>query len=77
MLEKLRAWLLGSVLWPEISLVRLQPGDVIVYRTDEVLDERQREAAIVYLQREFPGHRVLVVDAGGELQILRPEGADA
>jgi hypothetical protein len=70
MLEKLRAWLMGSPLWQGVAVVRLEPGDVIVYRTDEHLDDRQRELCIVHLKREFPGHRVLVVDGGGELQII-------
>lgn len=71
----LRASLNGQVhFFPEVSVLRLQPGDVLVVKFD-AQDATREYLSLLQDQMEalFPGHRVVVM-RGCEVEVLR--GAD-
>lgn len=56
-----------------VRLLRPQPGDIIVYRTDKMLSHDHAVNVHRSLVDLFPGHRCGIIDAGAELVIVRPE----
>ena len=71
-MHKLWAWLFGMRPWQGIVVARIEPGDTVIYRTEEILEDKQRDYVLNFLRKEFPEQRVLVVDGGDELQVIRP-----
>ncbi len=55
-----------------IRAMQLEPGDVLVYQTEEQLSDQQQELVMQILGREFAGVRILVIENGAELQAFRP-----
>lgn len=56
----------------DISRVRMHPGDVVIVK---VADHLTRERALILrerVQKVFPGHEVVVLDGGMDLQVARP-----
>lgn len=58
--------------WPrrEIRRVRIQPGDVIVLRTDAHITAAVGERIVTDLKDIFPGHKVIILPEGNRLQIV-------
>lgn len=54
-----------------VEVLRLDPGDVVVYRSREVLDPSTVEAIAEALRDLFPLNRVAVLDAGASLTPIR------
>lgn len=56
----------------DLSRLDLRPGDVLVFRHEK----RISQASVRYIKDEcakaIPGHRVMVLDDGLELAVLRP-----
>lgn len=63
----------------DIATMRLQPGDVIVVRVESHLTSSQSVMLRDHVNAHFPGFKVLVLDAGMELQVARRHepGADS
>lgn len=53
----------------------LQPGDVIVLRSSVDLNMQQADLIRVRAERQFSGHRCLVLGPHMELEVVRPEPA--
>lgn len=56
---------------PAVKLLRLEAGDVLVVETDQIVSNKSSARIRSYLEREFPGHRALVFDAGAKLKVAR------
>ncbi len=55
------------------TVVRVRPGDVLLFRCPGHLNQAQREGCIEVLDRVFPDHESLILDGGQDLAVLRPE----
>lgn len=55
-----------------LSVVKIEPGDVLVFRSPNVLSLRQIEYLSEAVKREFPDVRCMVLSEGVELGIVRP-----
>lgn len=60
----------------EIQHVRLHPGDVIVITVAEHLTVESAGMIRRHVERVFPDHASLVLDAGMRLEVARREKAD-
>jgi hypothetical protein len=67
-----RLWTLLALL-PRVRILSVRPGDVLVLKTDRALSEEETHLAREILQREFPGHRGIILDDGAELEVVRAE----
>lgn len=57
-----------------IDVARLQPGDVILFRTPNLMSGEQRQRIVALLEQLFPDHESLILEAGQDIAVLRPEG---
>lgn len=66
----------GLELINRIDVLALQPGDVLVLRSEELIRPEFKLYLEKQLRRRFPEHQVIVIDGGVELMVLReePEG---
>ena len=55
----------------DMAVLDLKPGDTIVLRSEKMLDQQQYDTIKTLVAAEFPGHRVVVLDGGLELSLLR------
>lgn len=55
------------------TVLRLQPGDTIVFRTPDHLTEQQYRDIHDRTTSQFPGHKVAVLEGGLEIGIIRPD----
>jgi hypothetical protein len=60
---------------PEVKVLRLQPGDVLVAKVDPDTRPEALEQLRKRLELEFPGQKILVC-SGVELEVARPEQFD-
>ena len=58
-----------------VQVLSLRPGDMLVFRAPGLLAEQQRLLIREQLETVFSGRRVLVIDGGSELQVVREEKA--
>lgn len=59
----------------EINVMHLQPGDMLVLKADWALNKMHQEAMIGQLKSLVPdGVKVMVLDKGLSLEVLRGEG---
>lgn len=56
----------------EIRALRLEPGDVVVLQVPHSITREQAEELAERLSGAFDGHRVVVIDGGARLGLLRP-----
>lgn len=56
----------------DISRVRMHPGDVVIIRVPDRLTVTQVNVLRERVATFFPGHEVLVLDGGLDLQVARP-----
>jgi len=55
------------------SVVRVRPGDVLLFRCPERLTDARRAHATKVLNEVFPNHETMILDGGQDVAILRPE----
>lgn len=72
---------MASVELPEgvksVEVLRLEPGDWLVCRCDQPLNEHQRMHVMEEVKRAYGWDNVTVANPGFTLQVLRKEEADA
>lgn len=66
----------AGVVIPSVSVLSLRPDDVLVLSVKHRLNLQQREALRAAVGQAVPGHRVLVLEDGMGLEVLR-QGAEA
>jgi hypothetical protein len=55
----------------DISVARMQPGDVVVYRSRDRLNYNRSRAIHDQLHALFPDHEVAICEAGDAIEIVR------
>jgi len=58
-----------------VKVISLRPNDVLVFRCEKFLNRQQTEDITQYLRHKLPDIRVLIVDGGTDLDVIRKEGA--
>lgn len=59
---------------PEVRILRLQEGDVLLFQTPGRLTDEESADMVDRIQAVFPGHRGLVLENGVELTVARIGG---
>lgn len=59
-----------------VRVLRLEPGDTLVLAYPDHLTVEMAEHLKEKLQREFPGHKAIVLDGGASFDVLRAEQSD-
>ena len=57
---------------PAIDYLRLEPGDVLVFKYSQSLSDSQRKALEDYVKSCFPGHDYMILEREMDLQVVRP-----
>ena len=57
----------------ESAVVRVRPGDVILFRCPQALSPAARERATGVLNAVFPDHETMILDGGQDIAVLRPK----
>jgi hypothetical protein len=57
----------------EATVLRLEPGDVIVYKAQRALTQDTQAWIQETLASTFPGHKVVILDDRGDLTVVRPD----
>lgn len=57
----------------DVYCLALHPGDTVVLKVDSRLSDTAAYSLRKALQSEFPGHKVLVLQAGMDIGVLSPE----
>jgi hypothetical protein len=60
---------------PEVRLLRVRPGDVVVIRLQGLVDLDVMDAMAKSMKALFPGNEVVVLEDGAEIEVLRKDGA--
>ena len=60
---------------PEVRILRLQPGDVLVFSCEKFMDDAEVDRIRQQTAARFPGHEAIVLDGGLTLDIARREGS--
>ena len=60
-----------------LSRVSLEPDDVVVLRHPKRVDQADAARLVERMGHVFPGHKVVILDAGLELAVVRPVIGDA
>jgi len=63
----------GDVELPEVRILRLQEGDVLLFQSPRCLTDKEADVLVKRIGAAFPGHRALVVEGGVELAVARIE----
>jgi hypothetical protein len=76
-MSRLDAWKarLSAKTLPTVSVASLQPTDVIVIETDEQLSEQDRVHILGVAQEVWPRHKVVILDEGMKLKVIRDGAA--
>lgn len=59
----------------DLAILDLKPGDTILIRSEQHLDDEAYDQIEKLCRRHLPGHKVVVLDGGLELSVLRQEDA--
>jgi hypothetical protein len=59
---------------PEVRILRLQEGDVLLFQSPLRLTDEEAAEMVERIQATFPGHRALVVENGVEVTVARIGG---
>jgi hypothetical protein len=54
-------------------VVRLRPGDVVLFRSPTRLSDGGRAQIVALLNEVFPAHESIVLEGGQDVAVLRPE----
>lgn len=60
---------------PEVRILRLRPGDILVAKFDGQLSAQMAADAQRMMQRAAPGSECLIIDGNTELFVVRKEDA--
>lgn len=53
----------------DLKVLRLQPGDALVVEVNGRLSMEQAKALQAYVEKQFDGHRCLVLDSDAKLSV--------
>lgn len=56
-----------------VNVISLRAGDVVLFRCPNRLSDKQREEAAEMLNEVFPDYETMILDAGQDIAVLRPE----
>lgn len=59
-------WIRGA------RILRLQPGDVLVYRTTRRISDQEADDLKREFRENLPGYKVLLAECGDDIDIARP-----
>lgn len=62
-----------SPLFKSIDLMRLRPGDVLIFRAPERMSDAARAHVADMLDEVFPDHESIILEGGQTMDVLRPE----
>jgi hypothetical protein len=54
------------------ALVSLRPGDVVLFRCQQILSAANYDHVIAMLNEVFPDHESVILDNGADIAVLRP-----
>ena len=57
-----------------MSVLSMQPGDIVVLKTDRVLSRDQMDIIQNHFQSKIHGHEVIVLSGGLDIGVLRNGG---
>lgn len=55
------------------KVIRLLPGDVVLFRCPQNLSDPVRERVAELLNELFPAHESIILDGGQDVAVIRPE----
>lgn len=55
----------------EIGSLRLEPDDVLIFRTPDILSDENYRRLNDSLRKVFPGHKVLFLEEGASIEVAR------
>ena len=55
----------------DVSVLRLQPGDTVIVRYQQILTSKQKMLIGDMLKSKFQNNRVIVLDTGTQVEIMR------
>lgn len=58
---------------PEVAVLRVRPGDIIVLRFPRVLSDEEHEHILKQAQATWPDNQVVVLENGVELLLVRKD----
>lgn len=58
---------------PDVKMVRLQPGDVVVCRVGHHLTDEEFDDLRERLREGFSGYKIAVLEGGMSIEVLRAE----
>lgn len=64
-----------AAIFEAVKVLPLRPGDLLIFRSEDRLTFEQTERVRGLLEKNIPGHRVLVLDGGADIEVLRREDA--
>ncbi len=56
-----------------VNVVSLRTGDVVLFRCQNHLSDKQREEAADMLNEVFPQYESMILDNGQDIAVLRPD----
>jgi len=60
-------------IFESVKVARLRPGDILIYRSLQRLNDRQRTHMSALLDKLFPGFDSILLEDGEDIAVLRPE----
>jgi hypothetical protein len=64
------AYRINDISIGDVCRVGLNPGEILVVKTDQRLSRHEAEALRAYVAAQIPGHPCLILDAGMSLAIV-------
>lgn len=64
---------MADVELPEVRILRLQEGDVLLFQAPERLTDKESATMVERIEATFPGNRALVLEHGVALTVARIE----
>ncbi len=55
-----------------LAKLTLEPGDILVVTSPDVIDEDGRQRLVACVNRHLPGHKVIIMDGGLTLGAVKP-----
>ncbi len=62
-------------LFETVKVLPLRPGDILVIRCKDRFPMEAMDRFRALLEKEIPGHRILVLENGTDIEVLRREDA--
>ena len=55
----------------EVEIIRVQPGDIVVFKAEEIISDRSRAEIMENLVKLFPGNQCIILDNNSDITMLR------